>query len=451
MKITFLGAVGTVTGSKYLLSFDDKKILVDCGLYQGLKELRLRNWSKLPVDPKTIDAVILTHAHIDHSGYLPLLIKQGFKGKIYCSAGTRDLCEVLLPDSGYLQEEEAELANKFGYSKHKPALPLYTRQDGIDAIKLFHVVSFEKKIQLSSAVSFELLSSGHIIGSSFVKIYYDHSTLLFSGDLGRPNDPVMKPPVNIKEIDYLVLESTYGNRAHETGHPKDYLKDIINKTISRGGSVIIPAFAVGRAQALLYYVYLLKKEKAIPDVPVYLDSPMAIDSTHILLEHRDYIRLSEEECRALNKVAIFVNTAAESQNLSLNKTPKIIISASGMATGGRVLFHIQAYAPDEKNTILFTGYQAMGTRGDRMLRGEKEVKMHGEMTPIKAEVALLSNTSAHADYKEILSWLSHFTKAPKKVFITHGEENAANALKEKIQDRFHWQCVVPHYQQSEKL
>lgn len=451
MKLTFLGAVGTVTGSKYLLSCDNKKILVDCGLFQGLKELRLRNWNPLPIDAASIDAVILTHAHIDHSGYLPLLIKRGFRGKIYCSAGTRDLCEILLPDSGYLQEEEAEIANKLGYSKHKPALPLYTQQDGVDAIKYFHIVPYGKRIQLTPNFSFELLSAGHIIGANMVKIIYEHRTLVFTGDLGRPNESVMKPPVYINETDYLVIESTYGNRQHEKDHPKNYLKEVINKTISRGGSVVIPSFAVGRSQALLYYIYLLKKEKAIPDVPVFLDSPMAIDSTHILLEHRDLVRLTEEECRGLNHVATFINTAAESEQLDRSAMPKIIISASGMATGGRVLFHLETYLPNERNTILFTGYQAMGTRGDRLLRGEKEVKMHGKMVPVRAEIALLSNTSAHADYHEMLEWLSHFSRAPKKVFITHGEENAAKALKQRIEDRFHWQCVVPYYQQTETI
>lgn len=451
MKITFLGAVGTVTGSKYLLSFNDKKILIDCGLYQGLKELRLRNWNKLPIDPGAIDAVILTHAHIDHSGYIPLLIKQGYKGKIYCSKGTRDLCEILLPDSGHLQEEEASIANKLGYSKHNPALPLYTREDGLSALKSFQIVMPNQPMQLFKNFSFELSSSGHIVGSTFIKVKFNNSTMVFTGDLGRPNDAVMKPPVNINEADYLVVESTYGNLLHETEHPKEFLKQIINKTVQRGGSVIVPAFAVGRAQSLLYYIYLLKQENAIPDVPVFLDSPMAVDSTRILLEQRDYLRLSEDECRNLNQVAHYVNTGTESQQLDLSKTPKVIISASGMATGGRVLFHLESYLPDERNTILFTGYQAMGTRGDRLLCGERQVKMHGRMIPVKAEIAVLTNTSAHADYNEILSWLSHFKHAPKKVFITHGEENSANALKKRIEDKFHWKCVVPHYMQSEKL
>ncbi|MDX1901298.1 MAG: MBL fold metallo-hydrolase [Gammaproteobacteria bacterium] len=452
MQITFLGGAETVTGSKYLLSFDNKNILIDCGLYQGLKELRLRNWNPFPIDPSQINAVLLTHAHIDHSGYLPLLIKNGFKGKIYSTEGTRDLCTVLLPDSGYLQEEEARNANKYGYSKHKPALPLYTRQDGIDAIKYFNPLAFEKKIDLTNDFQFQFIRAGHIIGSSFIRIQYKNFSLLFSGDLGRPHDPVMQPPTIIRDIDYLIVESTYGNRLHEPGHPKQYLKDIINKTLERDGTIIIPSFAVGRAQALLHYICLLKNEKSIPDIPVYLDSPMAINSTQILLKHHDELRLSENDCRQLNEIAVFVNTPEESKELDKkNKTPKIIISASGMATGGRILYHIETYAPDDRNTILFTGYQAIGTRGSRMMNGETEIKMHGQMIPVRAEVKMLSNTSAHSDSRETLQWLSHFNQPPKKVFITHGEYEAATSLKQKIENKFGWECNVPHYQQEEIL
>lgn len=451
MEITFLGAAETVTGSKYLLAFENKKILVDCGLYQGRKELRLRNWNALPIDPKSIDTVLLTHAHIDHSGYLPLLVKNGFKGRVYSTEGTRDLCAILLPDSGHLQEEEAELANRYGYSKHSPALPLYSRQDAEAVMAYFDTVAYNEKVHLTDDVSFQFLPAGHIIGSSFIRIQHKGKTLLFTGDMGRQLDPVMKAPTVITGIDYLVVESTYGDRLHEPGHPKDYLKEIINKTAHRGGTVVIPTFAVGRAQAILHYIYLLKKEKSIPDLPVFLDSPMAVNATHILLKHRDNLRLTEEECRQLNDVATYINTPEESKALDNNSFPKIIISASGMATGGRVLFHIKAYAGDSKNTILFTGYQAEGTRGDRMVKGEKEIKIHGEMVQIQAQVESLSNTSAHSDYQETLQWLSWYEKAPKKVFITHGEVDAANALKEKIEQQFGWTCVVPHYLQHENL
>ncbi|MFA6303175.1 MAG: MBL fold metallo-hydrolase [Legionella sp.] len=451
MDISFLGATQTVTGSKYLLHIDNKIILVDCGLYQGRKELRLRNWGPLPVDPKTIDAVLITHAHIDHTGYLPLLVKDGFKGTIYSTEGTRDLCSILLPDSGHLQEEEAYFANKYGYSKHTPALPLYTKEDSEAALNYFKTVPYNQPMNITDNFSFEFLPAGHIIGSSFIRIQHKDVSLLFSGDMGRPVDSVMKPPTIIHDIDYLVLESTYGNRLHEQGHPKDYLKEIINKTVLRGGTLVIPSFAVGRAQAILHYIYLLKKEKSIADIPVYLDSPMAVNATHILFKHLEDLKLTEEECRQLNDVATYINTPEESKELDIDKTPKIIISASGMATGGRVLFHIRSYGRDPKNTILFTGYQAIGTRGARMVDGEKEIKIHGEMVQIAAEIASLSNTSAHSDYNETLQWLSHFKKAPKKIFITHGEIDAATALKNKIEHQFAWSCTMPHYLQKETL
>jgi metallo-beta-lactamase family protein len=451
MQLSFLGGTGTVTGSKYLLVLNGKKLLIDCGLFQGYKELRLRNWSQLPVVPKTIDAVFLTHAHIDHSGYLPLLVKNGFKNTIYCTSGTKELCSILLPDSGHLQEEEARIANKYGYSKHQPALPLYTVNDAEIALHLFKTIPFDTVFQPFDGVSVQFNRAGHIIGSSFIRINYQDTSILFTGDMGRPHDFVMKEPTIIEEVDYLVIESTYGNRLHDKEDPKILLKDIINTTVRRGGSVIIPAFAVARAQTLLYYISQLKKEKSIPDIPVYLDSPMATNATQIMCNHKEELRLSENECEDLCNIATYIRTPEESKNLDQNTFPKIIISASGMATGGRILFHLKAYAPDSKNTILFAGYQAGGTRGARMVKGEQEIKIHGQMVPIRAQVASLNNLSAHADYEEILNWLSHFRKPPKKIFITHGEPEAANSLKTKIEQQFGWTCIVPHYQQTETL
>lgn len=451
MDITFLGGTETVTGSKYLLTHNNKKILIDCGLFQGYKELRLRNWEPFPVDPAQIDAVLLTHAHIDHSGYLPLLVKNGFKGDIYCAEGTKDLCAILLPDSGHIHEEEAKRANKYGYSKHTPALPLYTVEDAELALKQFKPKPYKTSFQIGEDFQVQFIPSGHIIGSAYVQIKQGDTTILFTGDMGRPRDLVMREPALIQSTDYLVVESTYGDRLHEKDHPKERIKDIINKTVHKGGSIIIPAFAVGRAQSLLYYLSLLKNENAIPNIPIYLDSPMAINATDILCKHQDSHRLSGKECKDLCNVATYIRSVEESKALDSNVMPKIIISASGMATGGRILYHLKAYAPDHKSTILFAGYQAGGTRGDRIVKGEKEIKIHGQMIPVRANVEMISSTSAHADYIEILEWLDHFQKPPKKVFVTHGEKIAAASLANKIEKELGWTCSVPHYLQNEDL
>ncbi len=451
MEIQFLGASQTVTGSKYLLKLGEITVLVDCGLYQGLKEYRLRNWSTLPLHPKEIDCVLLTHAHIDHTGYLPLLIKNGFQGPVYCTKGTRDLCGVLLPDSGYLQEEEAATANRYGYSKHHPALPLYTKLDAEVALQSLKAVEYHEKVVINNQLSIQFLPAGHIIGASLVEINYKGSTILFTGDLGRPHDLIMKPPIIVKSANYLIVESTYGDRLHEKEPSTTQFAEIINKTVARGGSVIVPSFAVGRAQSLLYHISLLKKEGKIPNIPVFLDSPMAIKATDIFCAHMEDHRLTKSEIVEFCNVATYVNTVEDSKRIDNFAYPVIIISASGMATGGRVLHHLKLFAKDRRNTILFAGYQAPGTRGAKMVQGEKIVKIHGEMISIEAEVAQLDNVSAHADYNEILAWLSHFEYSPKKVFITHGEISAANALKEKIEEKFHWKCIVPEYMQIEKL
>lgn len=452
MKLTFLGATGTVTGSKYLLEHAGKKVLIDCGLFQGLKDLRLRNWEKLPVDPASIEAVLLTHAHIDHSGYIPLLVKNGFQGTIFCSEATFDLCNILLPDSGYLQEADAERCNRYGYSKHQPALPLYTQKDAEQSLKQFKAVDFGKTYSLYEDLSFSLSRSGHILGASFIQIYGGKQSILFSGDLGRPDDPVMKPPVQIQQADYLVIESTYGNRRHRNSNPQEEIGVVIRNTVGRGGSVIIPSFAVGRAQSMLYYIYQLKKQKVIADIPVFLDSPMAINATKILFQHKNDHRLSGKLCEEVCRVAKYIHTPQESKQLDQNnELPAIIISASGMATGGRILHHLKHFLGDERNTILFTGFQAAGTRGERLLRGEKEIKIHGQMWPVLAQVAVLHNTSAHADYGEILDWLGHFKASPCKTFITHGEPEASAALKIKIDNQLDWETEVPSYMQTVTL
>lgn len=452
MQITFLGAVETVTGSKYLITHGSRKILVDCGLFQGYKELRLRNWDKLPIDPASIDAVLITHAHIDHSGYLPLLVKNGFKGTIYTTPGTKALCEILLPDSGHLQEEDARNANKHGYSKHHPALPLYTEEDARQALTHFATIDFENPTPLFDDLSFCFFRSGHIIGSAFIKLTQGKTTVLFTGDLGRPHDPVMREPTIIQSVDYLITESSYGNRLHDSTNPQPEIGAVINKTIKRGGSVIIPAFAVGRAQSILYYIYQLKKNGEIPaNIPVYLDSPMAISATKILCQFKNEHRLNDDQCKKMCESAVYVNDANDSKILDQQVMPKIIISASGMGVGGRILYHLKTYAPDHHNTILFTGYQAGGTRGARILNGEREVKIHGEMIHINANIESITSTSAHADYQEILDWCAKFTRAPKKVFITHGEPEAADSLKIKLTETLGWTCIVPHYQQTETL
>jgi metallo-beta-lactamase family protein len=451
MKITFLGATETVTGSKYLLETERKKILIDCGLFQGLKDFRLRNWSPFPIAPRNIDAVILTHAHIDHSGYLPLLIKNGFAGQVLCTSATRDLCSILLPDSGYLQEEEARLANKYHYSKHTPAMPLYTKEDAEIALQSFQCVDFEKTYALDKDLTFRLSRSGHILGSSFIFVEQDGTSILFSGDIGRLIHPVMRPPVNMKGADYLVVESTYGDRIHDPGDPKDRIAEIINQTIKRGGSIIVPAFAVGRTQTLLYDIYRLKRANRIPDIPVYLDSPLAIDATKIFCQHKAEHQLSTKQCAEMSSTATYVATPEESKLLDKINKPIIIISASGMATGGRVLHHLKNFITDSKHTILFTGYQAAGTRGDRIVRKEKTIKIYGESHEIRAHVELLHNVSAHADSEEILKWLSAFTEKPYKVFITHGEPNAATALQSKISERLGWNTEIPHYLETVEL
>ena len=451
MKLTFLGATGTVTGSKYLLESDTKRILVDCGLFQGLKQLRLRNWASLPINPMNINAVVLTHAHIDHTGYLPLLVKNGFTGKVYCTEGTRDLCEILLPDSAHLQEEEANYANKRGFSKHKPALPLYTEEDARRGLKQLVSVDFEQEINLGDGLTLKFSPNGHILGSAFARIHNKKTSILFSGDIGRPNDILMKPPMKIRQADYLVLESTYGNRLHDPIDPRLKLASIINQTISRKGILLIPIFAVGRAQELLYYIHLLKSSGTIPDIPVYLNSPMAADATEIFNNHCGEHRLTSEQCKALSGAAHIVKSVEESKRLNESKGPMIILSASGMASGGRVVHHLKAFAPHANNTVLFVGFQAAGTRGAAILDGAKAVKIHGEYVPVLAQVELISNLSAHADYSEILDWLHGFDSPPVKTFITHGEPVAADMMRMRIEEQLHWKVEVPDYLETVSL
>lgn len=453
MRLTFMGATGTVTGSKYLIETDaDSRIMVDCGLFQGYKELRLRNWWELPVAAKNVNHLILTHAHIDHSGYIPLLVKRGFHKHILASPATIDLCKLLLPDSGYLQEEDAKRANRYGYTRHHPAQPLYTEEEAENSLRYFSPLKYHTEKRLDEQTIVSLYPASHILGAASALIRSNHTSILFSGDIGRPHDTILYPPEVPDEVDYIVMESTYGNRLHDKKDPGEAIAEVVNTTIKRGGTVVIPAFAVGRAQHILYYLYELIQARKIPaDLPIYLDSPMAISASELMQRHHKEHRLSEEKCAGVCNVAQYTRTVEESKEIDRNPMPMVIISASGMATGGRVLHHLKAYAPDPRNTILFTGFQAGGTRGDRILRGEKEVKIHGDMVPIRAEIKELTNMSAHADYEELLEWLGKFKKPPRRIFITHGEAEAAQTFKEKIEERFGFDVTIPDYLQTEEL
>ena len=450
-RLSFLGGAGTVTGSKYVVEHENHKVLVDCGLFQGFKALRLKNWAPFPVEPRSIDAVILTHAHLDHSGYLPLLIKRGFRGPVYCSRATVDLCAVLLPDAGHLQEKDAEFANRHGFSKHKPALPLYTLEDAQAALKHLTPVPFDQDRALPGGGAMRLRRAGHILGAASVQLDWAGTTTVFSGDLGRYDDPIMVDPVSIDRADYLLVESTYGNRRHDTRDPGEVLAEIVGTTIARGGTVIIPAFAVGRVQSLLVRFRQLKLKGLLSTVPIFLDSPMAVDASEIFCRSIEDHKLPEIECRRSCAVAHYIRSVEESKALTADPVPKVIISASGMATGGRVLHHLKRYAPDPKNTILFAGFQAGGTRGAAMIAGVDSVKIHGEYVPVRAQVDNLDMLSAHADADEIMRWLRGFKAAPRMTFMTHGEPSASDALRHRIEEELGWPCLVPDHGQKVEL
>lgn len=452
MELIFLGATGTVTGSKYLLRSSRRAVMVDCGLFQGLKKLRLRNWEAPPVSPAEIDAVVLTHAHLDHSGYLPLFAKKGFTGPVHGSAGTAELCGILLPDSGHLQEEEARYANKRGFAKHKPALPLYTEEDARASLKQLLPVAFAQRIEVAQgAFELDLRPAGHILGASIAMLEAEGVRIAFSGDLGRMNDPVMRPPEPVAEADYLVVESTYGNRRHDQSDTEEALGAHLRRALERGGVVVVPAFAVGRAQTLLYFISRLKARSAIPDVPVFLNSPMAVNATRLYHEYRAEHRLSPAECEAMCNAAKTINSADESRALNDRSGPMVIVSASGMATGGRVVHHLKAFAPDPRNMIVLAGFQAAGTRGAALASGAEAIKIHGEYVSVRAEVVKMDSLSAHADYAEILEWLRGLRRPPRRVFVTHGEPAAADELRRRIEEAFGWPVSVPEYAERVEL
>lgn len=451
LTLSFLGGAGTVTGSKFLVENGDARVLVDCGLFQGYKALRLKNWAAFPVPPHTLDAVVLTHAHIDHSGYLPLLIKQGFSGQVFCTQSTRDLCEILLPDAGHLQEKDAAYANRHGFSKHKPALPLFTEADAHRALSQLIPVPFGKDHVLPGGAKIHLRRAGHILGAASVQLDWQGRTIVFSGDLGRYDDPIMMDPVAVDRADYVVVESTYGDRSHSNHDPAVALAEIVGATVARGGTVVIPAFAVGRAQTLLFHLQRLKDLGRLPAVPVFLDSPMAVDASDLFCNAGKDHKLSQEQCRRACGIARYTRSVEESQALDRDPAPKIILSASGMATGGRVLYHLKRFASDPKNTILFAGFQAGGTRGAAMLAGAESIKIHGEYIPVRAEVKNLDMLSAHADANELMRWLGGFKRPPRMTFITHGEPAAADALRHRIEEERGWPVLVPDHGQQVKL
>lgn len=442
-SLRFLGAAKTVTGSRHLLKIGRMSTLVDCGLFQGLKRIRQQNWEPFPVAPATIDAVVLTHAHIDHSGYLPLLVRDGFAGPVYSTPGTEALCQVLLPDSGFLHEKDAERANRYGYTRHKPALPLYTKEDAERCLASFQSRPFHRKFEVARDVQVTFRHSGHILGAATVEFNATGRRIVFSGDLGQFNSATMPDPEPIAETDVLVIESTYGGRQHDPRDPEEELAEVIVSTALRGGTILIPAFAVGRAQTLLFHIARLKRAHRIPDLPVFLDSPMAINASEIYCRNLSDHRLSENECRMACDVATYTRTADESRALNALDGAKIIISASGMATGGRVLHHLKRYLPDPRSTILFAGFQAQGTRGAAILQGAEQVKIHGEFHRVRATAKNLSMLSAHADQSDLLRWLSNFRKPPSRIFIVHGEPDAAESLQTAIKENLGWKGEIP--------
>jgi metallo-beta-lactamase family protein len=454
MRIGFLGATQTVTGSRFLLEHDGTRVLVDCGLFQGPREWKERNWAKFPEDPSTIDSVILTHAHIDHSGYLPRFRSLGFRGPVYCTPATGELLALLLPDAGHLQEEDAAFANKKKYTTHAPALPLYTEEQARKILHTIHPVDYYTSLPLSPGFSFSFLRAGHILGSAMVEFKTNDRSVVFSGDLGRPNQHITRKPDDLRNADWLILESTYGNRLHQTMDVRLRLAEIIKQTAAAGGTLVVPAFAIGRTQELLFLLRQLEEAGTIPQLPVFLDSPMAIHALPIY--SRTSIDSTDELAEMMRKDSTpFVSrqirpliTIQESMTLNQITFPCIIISSSGMATGGRILHHLKRRISDHRNTVLFIGFQAQGTKGRFLVEGAQEIKIHGKQYPVRANIEYMDALSCHADYEEILHWLASIRSAPKGIFLVHGEKDSSTALAEKIEKKLGWNARVPAYLES---
>lgn len=446
-----MGAARTVTGSKYLLEHHGKRVLVDCGLFQGLKELRERNWAEFPIPPREIHAVVLTHAHLDHVGYLPRLRADGYKGRVFCTAGTMDLCRLVLPDSGRIQEEDARQANKHGYTRHAPALPLYTESDALAALTQLQPIGYQRALEIVPGISIEFLPAGHLLGSAFVVVRSQSGpTILFGGDLGRYSRPVLPDPTNAVQADVVLVESTYGDRDHNADDDGEQLAQVIRSTAERGGKLIIPAFAIGRVEELLYWMRSLEKEHRIPILPVYVDSPMANEALKFYAARTS--ELDEDMRSTEKKVSTFATTRfqtvaspQQSKELTASRKPSVVISSSGMATGGRVLHHMAAALPDERNTVLFVGYQADGTRGRQLVDGARDVRIHGQSITVKARIAKIDSMSAHADRGEILRWLGTLPSTPARLCLVHGEPAPMDALKTLVQQRLGWPAETPHH------
>ncbi|WP_339918761.1 MBL fold metallo-hydrolase [uncultured Flavobacterium sp.] len=443
MKVKFIGAAGTVTGSKTLIESNGVRILIDCGLFQGIKPLRELNWQPLPVLASSIDFVLLTHGHLDHCGWLPRLVDQGFKGKIYCSGPTKEIAELILLDSGKIQEEEAERANKEKYSKHEVAEPLYNVEQARKVFPHFRVINANESVPLDAEISAVFVNAGHIIGACSIELTIENKTLVFSGDIGRDNDVLMYPPTKPKKADYVFLESTYGDRIHPDTDPKLELETYINNTFKKGGTVFIPSFAVERAQMIMYLLWQLKEEGKIPDMPYIVDSPMGVSAFDIFFENRKWHKVSLEDCIAINKMFTMITDYKETIDTIYNKRPKVVIAASGMVTGGRILSYLERYISVPETTVIIVGYQAEGTRGRKLLEGAKEVKIYGKYYPVEANILEIEGLSAHADQKGLLNWLSELENKPIKVFLVHGENQPADELRIKIKEVYGFDCSVP--------
>ncbi len=443
--LQFLGAAGTVTGSRYLVESGGQRILVDCGLFQGFKLLRERNRAEFPVRPDSIHTVLLTHAHLDHSGYIPVLVRNGFRGKVICTPATLDLCKLLLPDSGHLLEEEAKYSRKKGFSKHSDPAPLYTAADAEAALGRFLAQDFDTAFQVGEGIRATFLHAGHLLGAAQIRLELDGIILHFSGDLGRAQDPMLRPPQPLQEADVLVCESTYGNRSHAKVDAEAELAPVIRRVAERGGVVIIPAFAVGRAQGVMLHLARLRQRGEIPAIPVYLNSPMAVNATEIYHRYHQEHHVTDAECNAMYELAAMVRSVEESKALNLRKGPMIIISASGMLTGGRVLHHLVAFGSDPRNAILLSGYQAGGTRGASLANGADHLRIFGQDVPIRAEVVAMQSFSGHADADEELAWMGGATRKPQVTYVTHGDPDASDTLRTRIGRELGWLAHVPDH------